>query len=207
MDAEVKAVAHELQTREVEVRRLFGALHFRKCLREPRHDPREPQRGPQVRMRQTHRIGDRLDEFSLRHELAVREIVRLPNRLVFFRGQEDGVDQIVHEDRVERSLAASGIAQPAFTQALDDAWHHGAVARAVNEARPQNRHGDAEFLIVVQRELLGFDLRLRVAVAMPAWQRHGFVGAVVMPRRIDAEAAHVDETRQALPFARVEQDA
>src|SRR5207237_6384565 len=55
--------------------------------------------------------------------------------------------------------------------------------------------------------LLGLHLRLRIAVAVRARQRFALVGAVMMARRIDAEAADVDESRQRLSLARIEQHA
>src|SRR5258705_13089901 len=48
---------------------------------------------------------------------------------------------------------------------------------------------------------------MRVAIAMGGGGRRGFVGAVMVLGRIDAEAAQLDEARKRLAFAGLEQDA
>src|SRR5438034_1077815 len=54
---------------------------------------------------------------------------------------------------------------------------------------------------------LRLDLRLRVAVDVPPRQRLRLVGAVVVPRRVDAEAGEVDEAPQRPALARLEEVA
>ena len=55
--------------------------------------------------------------------------------------------------------------------------------------------------------MVGLDLGLRIAVAVTLGQRLAFVGAVVVPGRVDTQTAHVQKTAERLPLARIEQHA
>ncbi len=68
------------------------------------------------------------------------------------------------------------------------------VARAVNKARAQYHHGNAEVAIVAEDQSIRLDLGLRVAIAVALGQRLALVGAVVVPGRVDTETAHVQKT-------------
>ena len=173
----------------------------------PRHDARHPQRHGHRRTREADAVGDALDETPLRDEFAIRQIVNLPDRFRLLGRQQGRLDEIADVDAVHRRLAAADVTHFPLSQIVEQLRQHRAIARPVDEARPQHDHGELVFAVVTQHELLGFDLGLRVAVHVVLRQRLAFVGAVMMARGVDAEAAEVDEATQRHSTAGVEQAA
>ena len=92
-------------------------------------------------------------------------------------------------------------------QVLDELGQDGPVARAVDEAGPDDDDRDAVLALVRQGEAFGLDLALGVAVDVRGGQRLRLVGAEVVAGGVDAEAAEVDEAGQRPAPDRLEQAA
>ena len=149
-------------------------------------------------------VGQHVEETALADFAVAAEVVGPADRSGVV-GREDGaLGHVGGVDDVEQVVAAADHRHAAGLQRLEDARQRGAVARAVNPARPHDRPVSA----VGATQLLRPDLGPAVVIAEPEALAERFVlGEQVGPfarMAVDRDRADVQETADASVAAGVE---
>ena len=103
--------------------------------------------------------------------------------------QQHRVDQVADVRVVDQPIAPADELHLAALDLLDEAGQGVPVAGAIDDARPQDHRRKTVLADVVIQQNLGLGLGPRVAVEADGIRRQRFIGAVVMPGRINAERA------------------
>ena len=83
----------------------------------------------------------------------------------------------------------------------------GSIALAVNEAWPDDRHGQSMAAMVVKHQGLGLGFGSGVSIERIGGGGHGLIGSVMVAPLVHAERADVDEPLEPGRYGRIEQQA